>query len=81
MTADELAALSLGDTVVYADANATVTGDAMALITGLVNGEPLMDDDGDAVLYVPVFSERDNGREATTVFVAAENIIERKALA
>ncbi len=41
---------------------------------GFVNGNAYLDDSG-AVEYVPVFTVRDHGREATTIVVHVSNII------
>lgn len=43
------------------------------LARGVINGEPALD--SAARVYIPVFAERDRGREPTTVFVAAANIV------
>ena len=74
----------LGSRVRYADANATTSGADVVLASGVVNGEPLLVPDGlvdeatglrSALLYVPVFTSRDNGREPTAVYVAHPNIV------
>lgn len=57
---------AIGDRVQFVDANATVSDGKPVTREGVVNGEPFG--------YVPVFAERDNGREATTIFVAPANI-------
>jgi hypothetical protein len=67
----------MGATVTFADVNATVSDDVLGLREGLINGAPLTDDDN-VVLYVPVFTDRDNGREATTIYVAVANIADVK---
>lgn len=70
----------MGATVTFADANATVSDGVIGLRTGTVNGPALCNEDTGEVLLVPVWSERDHGREATTVYVSVANIInvERK---
>ena len=57
-----------GARVVFRDSTATVSDDQEVTRTGVCNGEPIG-------VYVPVFAERDNGREATTVMVHANNIV------
>jgi hypothetical protein len=64
----------MGARVTFADANATVSDGVAGLRTGTVNGEPITDDEG-IVLAVPVFAQRDNGREATTIFVHPSNVM------
>jgi hypothetical protein len=64
----------MGARVTFGDATATTTTDPV-VATGTINGDPLTDDDG-TVRFVPVFAERDNGREATTVYVAVANVME-----
>jgi hypothetical protein len=59
-------------TVVFADGVATTTTDPV-VATGVVNGEPIEGPDG--ALYVPVWAQRDNGREPTTVYVAEANVL------
>lgn len=63
-----------GTRLTYADGEATVSDGMAGLVTGTVNGPPITDDEGN-VSHVPVFTERDNGREATTVYVAVTNIV------
>lgn len=63
-----------GTRVSYADDSATVSDGVTGVSSGVVNGPPLLDDDGEPT-HVPVFTERDNGREATTVWVAVENLL------
>lgn len=46
--------------------------DQPAMCTGHVNGK-VMELDG--VTYVPVWCERDHGRESTTILVHTENIL------
>lgn len=57
----------IGDIVEFNDANATVSDGKLVKRRGTVNG-PIF---GGAV---PVWSERDNGREPTTIIVAVRNI-------
>lgn len=63
-----------GQSIQFADLNATVSDDVAGIVTGMVNGPPIKDDAGNTIL-VPAFTERDNGREAATVYVAVENIL------
>jgi hypothetical protein len=63
-----------GTRIVFADANATVSDRVVGTRTGVVNGTPITDDDG-VVLYLPVFAARDDGREATTIYVATANVL------
>ena len=67
----------LGATCVFADSNATVSdpGEQTVLAEGPINGEPLQE--GDTIL-VPVFAFRSDGREPTTIYVNAKNIVEVK---
>lgn len=58
----------------YGDANATVSDGLEGVATGVVNGPPITDDSGE-ITHVPVYTDRDNGREATTVYVAVANIL------
>lgn len=46
----------------------------MVVAEGRVNGRPIQTDGG--TVYVPVWVERDRGREATTLMVVATNILE-----
>jgi hypothetical protein len=66
--------LHAGDRVRYADASATTSTGEPVIVDGTVNGVPL---DHDGVRYWPVWSQRDNGREATTVYVHEGNILGR----
>ena len=72
MTADEF---PMGAVVRYT-ARGEVAQDDSGPVTasGFVNGNPYLDDDGQ-VEYVPVWSKRDHGREATTIVVHIENVI------
>lgn len=45
---------------------------------GIVNGESITNPDtGDK--FLPVWTERDNGREATTIYVNEKNIVGRES--
>lgn len=63
----------MGARVAFADANATTSDGNPGVVSGTVNGPPL--DMPDGSVFVPVFTERDNGREATTIYVAAVNVL------
>lgn len=63
-----------GMRVSYTDANATVSDGVAGIATGAVNGPPIRDDHGD-ITHIPVFTERDHGREATTIYVAIDNML------
>lgn len=60
--------------VSFHDSEATVSDGKSGVCTGMVNGEPIRDDDG-AITHVPVWAERDNGRESTTIFVSIHNML------
>lgn len=60
--------------VSYADAGTVMSDDAPGVVTGIVNGEP-MRDGMNRITHVPVYTERDNSREATTIWVAIENML------
>ena len=66
-----------GATVTFADQphNVVWNTDQPTVCTGTVNGEP-MEEGGE--VWVPVWCERDNGREPTTIFVREENILQVK---
>jgi hypothetical protein len=64
----------LGARVSFADANATISDGVPGVSVGIVNGPPL---DANGRTYIPVFAERDHGREATTILVAEENLLGR----
>lgn len=64
----------MGEAVSFADASATVSDDVAGVSQGTINGPPITDDEG-VVTHVPVYAERDNGREATTVWVAISNLL------
>jgi hypothetical protein len=64
----------IGMKVCFADASATVSDNEPHVVEGMVNGEPYADDDG-TVTHVPVWAARDNGREATTIIVAIDNML------
>lgn len=62
----------IGQHVKFRDANATTSQGEEVVASGVVNGEPSMDG---GPMLIPVWSRRDGGREPTTVFVNARNII------
>ncbi len=62
----------MGATVVFGDGSATTSGEPV-VATGSINGPPVEHND---VVYVPVYAVRDNGREATTVYVVESNVLE-----
>lgn len=64
---------AINDLVAFLDANATTSTGAEGIAQGRVNGEALDAEDG--TFYVPVWTSRDNGREPTTVYVPAVNIV------
>jgi hypothetical protein len=64
----------VGTRVLFGDANATVSDSLAGTRIGIVNGDPICDDNG-AIKYYCVWADRDNGREATTIFVAAPNLL------
>lgn len=70
---------NVGEVWSFADNAATVSDGTMSVASGVVSGEPLCDREG-RVTHVPIFAERDHGREATTVFVAVENLLGKAAL-
>lgn len=70
MTADRY---PLGATLVFMDANATVSDSLEGAVRAPINGPPIMGDG--AVIMIPVFAARDNGREATTVYVHVTNVL------
>ena len=61
-----------GTIVTYHDCDEVIKGDSVC--TGHVNGDTIYLPDSD-LYYVPVWSERDNGREATTIYVKSTNIL------
>jgi hypothetical protein len=63
-----------GMVVSFTDANATVSDHAPGVATGTVNGPPVRNDYNE-ITHVPVFAKRDKGREATTIYVAVENML------
>lgn len=67
-----MTAYERGARVRYADGSAT-TSDGMVLAEGVVNGDPVSNG---VLTYVPVWSERDSGREPTTIYVDSRNIVE-----
>jgi hypothetical protein len=66
-----------GARVTYADDSATVSDRVPGLVTGTVNGNGYdMDPERPGeITHVPIWTERDNGREPTTILVAVENIV------
>lgn len=68
----------VGETISFADQSATVTTDDLVVAEGTVNGPPIFIEGG---FMVPAWCERDNGREATTVYVHSSNLLARKASA
>jgi hypothetical protein len=64
-----------GTIVTYMDMNATVSDGGTVLVTGPVNGPVIFGPD-DEPIYVPVFSQCDNGREPMTIYVAVGNIMD-----
>ena len=67
----------IGDRVLFADASATVSDGVTGTREGMINGAPITNGDG-TILYYCVWAERDNSREATTIIVAATNMIGTK---
>lgn len=66
--------LTIGNHVVYSDNGVVVKGES-ALCEGIINGDPLHDEETGEVMMVPVFSERSDGREPTTIYVHIANIL------
>ena len=65
--------MKMGERIKFRDANAT----GYTFCVGSINGTPITNpSSGDT--FVPVWCERDNGREATTVYVNEANIIEQE---
>lgn len=58
--------------IFFYDCDEVIAGDSIS--TGMVNGERIFAPNGDWY-FVPVWCERDNGREATTVYVKSTNIM------
>jgi hypothetical protein len=73
----DLTQLKPGDRVAFSDSQATTSTGEEGVAEGTVNGEPIADDAG-AITHVPIWAERDNGREATTIFVGAANILGKR---
>ena len=62
-----------GTRVRFFDAGAvTSDSDAVVVTEGIVNGPPIEADDR---VYIPVYAERDNNREATTIYVDEANLL------
>lgn len=57
----------------FLDDTATTSDGTLAVVTGIVNGEPITMPDG--TRFVPVWAERDNGREPTTILVKESNLL------
>jgi hypothetical protein len=73
----------IGDCVTFRDPNGNVCHGKDSLSRGIVNGEPMVNLStelrdvfcAEAVTYVPLWCERDRGREAATVYVDSRNIL------
>lgn len=61
----------MGATVTFRDWSSE--SESIVVREGTVNGKPLMENG--ELRAVPVWSERDRGQEATTIFVAPTNIL------
>lgn len=61
-----------GDTVTFRDPNGNVRHGEDSLSTGVVNGESW---DINGRILVPVWCQRDDGREPTTIMVDRSNIV------
>ena len=80
---DLLEQYAVGTCVVFRDANATVSDSADGLREGTVIGSIWFADDeefdgaytGNHPVVLPVWAERDQGREPTTILVAWENVV------
>lgn len=66
--------MNVGDRITYMDAWATTSTGQPGVVVGTMNGEPIRDDDGE-VRFIPVWTERDNMREPTTILVAIDNVL------
>jgi hypothetical protein len=66
----------LGACVTFHDPNGNTCDGQVSLSSGIVNNFPLRGTNG--ILWVPVFCERDNGREPTTIMVRESNIVATK---
>jgi len=64
----------LGDTLRFRNRGTLLDSPDDAVIEGTINGEPLTTIDG--FMYVPAWTERDRGREATTVYVHVGNVVD-----
>ena len=66
-----------GDRVKFRDNSATTSlkdaGEKVYVREGMVNGDPILDDDLN-VVAIPVWAERE-GREPTTIFVVSANLL------
>ena len=66
-----------GATVVFFDPNGTTVNGSASISQGIINGEPLDEPEGSGVpAYIPVWAERDGGREPTTIYVSVHNLIQ-----
>ena len=63
-----------GTRIAFRDSEATVSDGSEGVCEGTINGEPIRDDDG-AATHLRVWAARDNGREATTIFVGVGNVL------
>lgn len=70
----ELKDFKPGTRLAFSDDSATTSNGEEGLATGVVNG-PAMTNEAEEITHIPVFAKRDNGREATTIYVAVSNIV------
>lgn len=63
----------MGAAFVFLDSNATTSDGQLGTAIGTVNGPPVVA--GDGLRLVPLWAERDNGREPTTIYVPEDNIV------
>lgn len=64
---------TIGQTVTYIAGGEVAQDESEPVVaTGVVNGEPIQDGDN---TWVPVWTRRDHGREATTIYVHGSNIL------
>lgn len=64
-----------GTKIAYRDSTETVSDGADGIVEGVVNGEPRDLADAGELTHLPVWTERDNGREPTTIWVGFGNIV------
>lgn len=76
MKPEDAIRLKPGTPVAFVDGGNVLTAEDLAACEGVVNGEPVLDE-REVCIAVPVWAERDNGREATTIFVAVANLLGR----